>query len=72
MKTAEEILKETLNLKGEITEKDYWMTVSVKDCLKAINKALAITAVVKSLPSDIEVGKVMSGLSKIADKEAER
>lgn len=30
------------------------------------------TGVSKSLPSDIEVGKAMSELSKIADKEAER
>jgi len=38
------------------------------------NQALQLqqTGVSKSLPSDIEVGKAMSELSKIADKEAER
>jgi len=35
-------------------------------------EALSIADVVKSLPSDIEVGKAMSELSDIADKEAER
>jgi hypothetical protein len=33
---------------------------------------LTIPVVSKSLPSDIEVGKAMSELSKIADKEVER
>jgi hypothetical protein len=33
---------------------------------------LILYVVSKSLPSDIEVGKAMSELSKIADKEAER
>jgi len=33
---------------------------------------LVLFGVIKSLPSDIEIGKAISELSKIADKEAER
>lgn len=37
-----------------------------------IVKLFAIPIVVKSLPSEIEIGKAMSELSKVADKEIER
>ena len=37
-----------------------------------IIKLFSIPVVSKSLPSDIEIGKAMSELSHIADKEAER
>lgn len=43
MTKAEQILKETLEIKGSITDKDYHKTVNVQDCLKAINKALNYT-----------------------------
>ena len=39
---------------------------------EAYNRALTIHVVSKSLPSDIEIGKAMSELSDIADKEVER
>ena len=44
----------------------------MKKLIQRIRKAFAIPCVTKSLPSDIEVGKAMSELSDIADKEAER
>ena len=39
---------------------------------REIKQALTIPVVVKSLPSKIEIGKAMSELSKVADKEIER
>lgn len=51
---------------------------TIEDVRNAIDKHkselknLRLVAVSKSLPSDIEVGKAISELSKIADKVAER
>jgi len=45
MKSAEDILLEALGMEGEITEKDYFYNVKVKDALKAINLALSISGV---------------------------
>ena len=39
---------------------------------EVIDEALILTDVSKSLPSDIEIGKAMSELSDIANREVER
>jgi negative regulator of sigma E activity len=54
MTKAEQILKETLDLDGEITKKHYTMTLKVGEAIEAINKALSITAVVQAKPEVCE------------------
>lgn len=43
-----------------------------KDSINKLNEAINYTRCCETLPSDIEVGKAMSELSDIADKEVER
>ena len=54
--------------------KDYWMYDNLYTEIDLIEllEAFSLHVVSKSLPSDIEIGKAMSELSNIADKEAER
>lgn len=66
-----------INFLDDYSTNKYGSTNEAVEAVKEIFKQyqalqLQQTGVSKSLPSDIEVGKAMSELSKIADKEAER
>jgi len=73
MKKIEEYIKEEMKGCPFTQEQEDKLLIGLTKFLDDLEqKQLSIGSVIKSLPSDIEVGKAMSELSKIADKEAER
>jgi len=73
MKKIEEYIKEEMKGCPFTQEQEDKLLIGLTKFLDDLEqKQLSIGSVIKSLPSDIEVGKAMSELSEIADKEAER